>query len=68
MARSKDFNWTLPDTHHTYDSASLAVLMDLRDELKRLNNLLNCPNALEIPTILRKIRANTTKKRKKRRA
>jgi hypothetical protein len=42
--------------------------MDLRDEMKRLNNLLHCQNFLAIPYHLERIRLNTRKpkKRKKR--
>jgi len=46
------------------EEASLAVLMDIRDELKSLNRLLQCPNFSMIPKILRGIRQNTTKKRR----
>ena len=37
----------------------LAVLMDIRDELKRLNAFLHCPNAVAIPKLLRSIQRNT---------
>lgn len=38
---------------YSYEAAQLSVLMDLRDELKSLNALLNCPNFIGIPTTLR---------------
>lgn len=45
--------------------AQLAVLMDIRDELKKLNKLLYCSNFTGIPTTLRSIRrAMPTKRRK----
>ena len=56
MARHKDSNWALPDETNSYDQAHLAVLMDIRDELKRLNSLVGYSNAIEIPSILREIR------------
>jgi len=57
MARHKDKNWNLPTPAvDTWEQASAAILMDIRDELKRLNTLLNCPNFVEIPIILRGIR------------
>lgn len=65
MARHKDSNWTLPESNMTYESAQLAVLMDLRDELKHLNSLLHCPNFTAIPGTLYEIR--TAVQRKKRR-
>ncbi len=55
---AKDWRWqTLvdgraPSTAH----AQLAVLMDIRDELKALNGHLRCYNFVQIPTILRGIR------------
>jgi hypothetical protein len=64
--RRKDSEWNVVDEsgrlYQRYDSAQLAVLMDLRDELKQLNALLNCHNFLVIPTILRMIRDNTQPK------
>jgi hypothetical protein len=48
----------------SYEAAQLAVLMDLRDELKRLNGLLHCSNFLAIPARLEAIRINTRKKRR----
>lgn len=46
----------------------LAVLMDIRHELQRLNELLRCPNFMSIPFELKAIRKNTTRKRKKKKA
>lgn len=72
--RRKDINWrihTNMDGSSPNSDAQLAVLMDIRDELKqqslelrKLNNLLHCRNFTAIPDILRTIRKNTTKKRK----
>jgi hypothetical protein len=80
VARHKDTQWSLPEgkrneeggTTHTWDSINAALLMDIRDELKELNEtlrVLRCRNFLLIPAVLRGIRENTTKptrKRKKR--
>ena len=55
MARHKDTNWMIPDVA-TWDGAQTAVLMDLRDELKKLNALLGCRNFTDVPQILRDIR------------
>lgn len=49
-ARRKDLNWTLnfdEDGLPTTENAMLAVLMDIRDELKALNRWLACPNVFE---------------------
>jgi hypothetical protein len=65
MSRNKDISWTLPESNNmSYEAAQLAVLMDLRDELKRLNGLLHCSNFLAIPARLEAIRINTRKKRR----
>ena len=58
--RAKDCNWTIPDgIPTTFEAAQLAVLMDLRDELKKLNSLLSCPNFLASPGLLRAVKART---------
>ncbi len=62
MARSKNLEWNLPDSP-TWNSAQLAVLMDIRDELQTLNRLLACPHFLAIPHKLDAIRRNTAKPR-----
>lgn len=70
MSRFKDHTFNLSNDQgniNSWDAAQLAALYDIRDELKRLNAVLNCPNFLEVPAILREIRKNT-KKRKKARA
>ena len=42
--------------------ASLSVLMDLRDELQRLNGVFACSNFQAIPEILRQIRGHVERK------
>lgn len=62
--RRKDANWILnidPEGKVSTEDARLAVLMDIRDELKRLNTLLHCGNFMAIPHYLDKIRLNTRK-------
>jgi hypothetical protein len=69
--RRKDINWKLNVSHDggvTTLEAQLAVLMDIRDELKRLNNRLYCTEVGEIPRILRRISANTHKPKRRRSA
>ncbi len=65
MARHQNGDWTLPERLQAWDQAAVAVLMDLRDELQRLNALLHCSNAQDIPNILRRIDANTKRKPRK---
>ena len=60
--RQKDTNWNIPtDANGTASNefARLAVLMDIRDELKKLNALLNCKNFTRIPIALGYIEENT---------
>ena len=66
--RCKDFDWSVRKAgtpNASYEGAQLAVLLDIRDELQRLNRTLHCVNFLEIPWTLREIRRNTTKKKRK---
>ncbi len=65
--RWKDQCWQINESlPMSLQGAQLAVLMDIRDELKRLNGLLGCQNFLNIPRELRQIRLNTTKRKAKR--
>ena len=64
MARHKDANWILDNPPSNNHQVLQALLMDLRDELKKLNALLHCSNFVSIPQKLDAIRRNTTKKRR----
>jgi hypothetical protein len=48
----------------SWEQVSIAVLMDIRRELRTLNALLACPNFATIPRTLRIISRNTAKRRK----
>jgi hypothetical protein len=66
--RKKNRNWNIstnPDGTTPSSDIQLALLMDLRDELQRLNALLNCTNFTEIPGTLLGIKRNTTKPKRK---
>lgn len=73
MPRHKDVDWNLPEgtpngkgnNIHSCNSIHSAILMDIRDELKRLNNRIQCHDFLQIPRVLRAIQRNTGKKKKK---
>jgi hypothetical protein len=54
MARHKDTNWNLTESAST-DHAQLAVMMDIRDELKALNRTFNCANFQSIPRTLSRL-------------
>jgi hypothetical protein len=65
--RLKDNRWGISadaSGHYAYEGAQLAVLMDIRDELKELNGLLRCQNFLDIPHLLRTIKRNTMKRKR----
>lgn len=68
MARNKDYNWNLPEPlhgeGHPWVSIHAAILMDIRDELKRLNSTIHCHNFLAIPHKLDRIVFNTRKKKR----
>lgn len=63
MARHRDTNWNLPEgkpnttggTTHCWESIHAALLMDIRDELKKMNAILHCSNTLAIPHTLTRI-------------
>jgi hypothetical protein len=67
--RNNNFHWKTRTSENFYMNAqhyrmaSLATLMDIRDELQTLNRLLSCTNFVNIPRTLRQI-AQQTKKRK----
>lgn len=69
--RRANVNWELVQADgETYPAESyvlpqLAVLMDIRDELKKLNALLGCQNFIGIPTTLRSIRRAMPRRRVK---
>lgn len=64
--RHKNSDWSLPEKVASWDQAGVAVLMDIRDELKQLNSIISCPNFIDIPRKLDAIRKNTTKPKRKR--
>lgn len=67
--RRKNVNWTVADEQGgvpTWERVTIAVLMDIRDELQLLNRLLHCRNFQNIPRKLDRIGRNTTKPVRKR--
>lgn len=55
--RHQGANWSV-GTAPSMDGAQLAVLMDLRDELQKLNRLLACDNFTRIPGDIKAVRRN----------
>ncbi len=70
MHKDANVNWVTRDAFGNVSDirAQLAVLMDIRVELKRLNNLLHCQNFIRVPTTLAAIKKNTTKRKYKKAA
>lgn len=58
--------WRNEDGSAATDTWQLAALLSIRDELKKLNQLLHCGNFIDIPHKLERIKRNTTKRRKPR--
>ena len=56
--RHKDGNWSLPTNSNgnirDWTLVQVALLMDLRDELKKLNRTFDCPNFQAMPRFLRR--------------
>ena len=64
-----DRDWELAGANgkiETWEMVSIAVLMDIRRELRTLNRLLACPNFTGMPATLTAIQRNTARRRKKR--
>ena len=63
--RLANLNWWPGDEKGeapTWERVAIAILMDIRGELRDIRSLLRCHNTLAIPELLRAIKANTTKK------
>jgi len=62
--RHRNTTWILREIPDL-DGAQLAVLMDIREELKLLNGLFRCPNFRQIPSKIDAIRKNTARPKRK---
>jgi hypothetical protein len=66
MARHKNVDWNLTGPNPaTWQEVEIAVLEDIRDELQRINGVLNCSNFLDLPRQVRLIQLNTKRRKKK---
>lgn len=61
----KNATWNVALDNPSWDAAHAAILMDIRDELQKLNGLFRCMNFLNIPFKLDKIVKNTSKPKRK---
>ena len=52
------------DGRYPHNQVMLALLMDIRGELQRINRTLQCQETQAIPRLLRAIRSNTAKPRR----
>lgn len=63
----RDLDWNIhvnSDGTWNDSKVQIALLHDIREELKRMNSILHCPNFIEIPSILRAVKRNTTKRKR----
>ncbi len=65
--QARNVEWAVADENggvETWERIGIAVLMDIRRELRQLNIVLACPNFTGIPRTLKTIARNTTRKRR----
>lgn len=63
MPRRANENWNLPE-QITWEHVAIAVLMDIRDELRLIRQTLHCRNFQRIPAKLDRIGRNTERRRR----
>lgn len=70
MSRFRNIDWVIkqapgrPDSASDVHEATLAVLMDIREELQAMRRVLQCSNTTAIPHTLNQIEKNTRKKKR----
>lgn len=62
MSKHKNVRWDLPKQVDSWQQVEVAVLMDIRDELQKLNRLLGCSNFINMPRTLSRIDKRLAKK------
>lgn len=55
FSRDYGVDWNRPDDHFPWEFVDRILLQEIRDELKKLNALLTCPNFTGIPRTLKTI-------------
>lgn len=58
--------WETPKNSFQWQHVEVEVLMDIREELRRLNGLLHCSNFVGIPATLKSIARNIPARRPRR--
>jgi len=69
MRPTKGWDWRIEKNgvgDYSWEQVTASILMDIRDELKLMNMRLQCPDFIAVPRLLREIRRNTAKPRKRR--
>jgi hypothetical protein len=61
----RNCDWNLDADGFDWNRANLGMMMDIRTELRQLNTLLHCSNFTDIPNILRGVRKNTARPKRK---
>lgn len=61
MALHPNVDWQMPTGTISWQQAELAVLMDIRRELRNINAILRCHDTQRIPYYLRRIAAQTNR-------
>ena len=67
MRRTRNWQWNESpdkDGDYSWNQAIVSVLTDIREELQKLNSVLQCPNFIAVPSKLDQIAKNTRKRRK----
>lgn len=66
MGDGRDTDWILTKSgdNWSYDQAKMFLLMDIRNELRKINRTLQCYQFQQIPNTLREISRNTKPKKK----
>ncbi len=61
--RHKNVNWDIGEVKEeaSFEQVKMALLMDIRDELHKLNALLSCHNFTDFPFVLRDIRSSVAR-------
>lgn len=67
MARplERNLSWNVSSELTTWEMVQVRLLQDIRDTLNEVSDLLHCDNAVDIPNILRDIRKNTAKPKRR---
>lgn len=65
QARNRDWDVADETGNITWECVAIAVQMDIRNELRRIRRTLDCTNFHAIPEIMRAIRRNTAKPKKR---